>query len=185
MKKKIFTIALVVALAAILIVGGTMAFFTDTKTKDNTFTIGDVSIDLLEPNWDPTNTDNKYPGQTLAKDPQVKNDGTNDAFVRIKVEGLDALKTAGLSAEDIALEGLDTANWTLKDGYYYYNTKVAKDETTPALFTGIIIPADTNGDASHATINVKVTAEAVQADGIGNASPTVDDIAAWFTTCMA
>ena len=42
MKKKILTVSLIVALAAILIVGGTMAYFTDTQVKDNTFTIGNV-----------------------------------------------------------------------------------------------------------------------------------------------
>ena len=183
MKKRIFTIALIAALAAILVVGGTMAFFTDTKTKDNTFTIGNVSIDLDEPNWDPDDTDNKYPGEVIAKDPQVKNTGANDAFVRIKVEGLDSLKNAGLSSNDIELLNMSD-KWVEKDGYYYYTVKLAAGETTPALFDSIKIPVDTTGDASHMTIDVKVTSEAVQADGIGIADPTVDQIADWFATCM-
>lgn len=48
MKKKIFAICLVVALAATAIIGGTLAYFTDTDAATNTFTAGSVAIDLIE-----------------------------------------------------------------------------------------------------------------------------------------
>ena len=48
MKKKITAIFLCVALVAIAIVGASLAYFTDTKTATNTFTVGNVKIDLLE-----------------------------------------------------------------------------------------------------------------------------------------
>ena len=48
MKKKILTICLIVALAATAIIGGTLAYFTDTKSATNTFTVGNVKIELLE-----------------------------------------------------------------------------------------------------------------------------------------
>ena len=47
-KKKILTIALCVALVAALVVGASIAYFTDTKAETNTFTIGNVKIQLLE-----------------------------------------------------------------------------------------------------------------------------------------
>ncbi len=47
MKKRIVTIALVVALVAIAAVG-TLAYFTDTDNATNTFVVGNVSIDLIE-----------------------------------------------------------------------------------------------------------------------------------------
>ena len=47
MKKRIVTIALVVALVAIAAVG-TLAYFTDTDDATNTFVVGNVSIDLIE-----------------------------------------------------------------------------------------------------------------------------------------
>lgn len=47
MKKKIISIALVVAMIAI-IAAGSFAYFTDTKQADNTFTVGNVKIELLE-----------------------------------------------------------------------------------------------------------------------------------------
>ena len=48
MKKKITAIFLCVALVAIAIVGASLAYFTDTKTATNTFTVGNVKIELLE-----------------------------------------------------------------------------------------------------------------------------------------
>ena len=48
MKKKILTMCLVAALAATAIVGGTLAYFTDTDEATNEFTIGNVKIDLIE-----------------------------------------------------------------------------------------------------------------------------------------
>ena len=48
MKKKITAIFLCVALVAIAIVGASLAYFTDTKSATNTFTVGNVEIELLE-----------------------------------------------------------------------------------------------------------------------------------------
>ena len=48
MKKKITAICLCVALLAIAIVGATLAYFTDTKSATNTFTVGNVKINLIE-----------------------------------------------------------------------------------------------------------------------------------------
>ena len=47
-KKTILVAAIAVMLVAALVVGGTLAYFTDTKSADNTFTVGNVKIDLLE-----------------------------------------------------------------------------------------------------------------------------------------
>ena len=48
MKKKLTAIFLCIALVAIAIVGASMAYFTDTKEATNTFTVGNVKIELLE-----------------------------------------------------------------------------------------------------------------------------------------
>ncbi len=47
-KKTILVAAIAVMLVAALVVGGTLAYFTDTKSADNTFTVGNVKIDLIE-----------------------------------------------------------------------------------------------------------------------------------------
>ncbi len=48
MKKKTMAICLCVALVAIALVGSTLAYFTDTDDATNTFTVGNVKIDLIE-----------------------------------------------------------------------------------------------------------------------------------------
>lgn len=48
MKKKIVAMCLVVALAVVAIGGATLAYFTDTDNETNTFTVGNVAIDLIE-----------------------------------------------------------------------------------------------------------------------------------------
>ena len=48
MKKKVIAICLCVALAAVAVVGASLAYFTDTKSATNTFTVGNVKIDLIE-----------------------------------------------------------------------------------------------------------------------------------------
>ena len=48
MKKKLTAIFLCVALVAVAIVGASLAYFTDTDEATNTFTVGNVEIDLIE-----------------------------------------------------------------------------------------------------------------------------------------
>lgn len=48
MKKKILALVLCVAMLAIAVVGGTLAYFTDTDAKTNVVTVGSVSADLYE-----------------------------------------------------------------------------------------------------------------------------------------
>lgn len=48
MKKKILALVLVVVLAITAVTGATLAYFTDTDEATNTFTLGNVKIDLHE-----------------------------------------------------------------------------------------------------------------------------------------
>ena len=67
MKKKITAIFLCVALVAIAIVGASLAYFTDTKSATNTFTVGNVKIDLIESRFHREGNDNS--GDTSIPDP--------------------------------------------------------------------------------------------------------------------
>ena len=107
MKKKIVALCLCVALAVVAIGGATLAYFTDTKSADNTFTVGNVKIELIEKERDGNGgtkdfTQNKklYPivgsaqgekdtlGMPVAKNYvdkmiTVKNTGNSSAYVRV------------------------------------------------------------------------------------------------------
>ena len=67
MKKKITAIFLCVALVAIAVVGASLAYFTDTKSATNTFTVGNVKIDLIESKFHREGNDNS--GDTSIDDP--------------------------------------------------------------------------------------------------------------------
>ena len=67
MKKKLTAIFLCVALAAIAIVGASLAYFTDTDSVTNTFTVGNVKIDLIESRFHRQGNDNS--GDTTLPDP--------------------------------------------------------------------------------------------------------------------
>lgn len=91
-KKRFVAILLCVTLVALAAIGATFAYLTDTKTVDNTFTMGNVAIKLDETNVnDPTgdrvtsNEYNVYPGAVVKKDPIVHNTGKNAAYIRATV----------------------------------------------------------------------------------------------------
>lgn len=92
MKKKITAIFLCVALVAIAIVGASLAYFTDTDNAKNTFTVGNVKIDLVEQQKGENGLEDFDQGKTLvpgksndgnavSKIATVKNTGKNDAWV--------------------------------------------------------------------------------------------------------
>lgn len=91
-KKRFVAILLCVTLVALAAIGATFAYLTDTKTVNNTFTMGNVAIKLDETNVnDPTgdretsNEYNVYPGAVVKKDPIVHNTGKNAAYIRATI----------------------------------------------------------------------------------------------------
>ena len=82
MKKKILALCLVVALAVTAVVGGTLAYFTDTDNATNTFTTGKVDITLNETFSE--NDAKLLPGKNIAKIVNVTNN-EEDAYVRLHI----------------------------------------------------------------------------------------------------
>lgn len=97
MKKKITALCLCVALLAVAVVGASLAYFTDTDKATNTFTVGNVKIDLIEQQkgvdgLENFNSANKtlVPGTSdknaVSKIVTVKNTGKNDAWVWVDLK---------------------------------------------------------------------------------------------------
>ena len=92
MKKKILALALVVVLAVTAVTGATLAYFTDTDAKTNTFTMGDVKIHIDEwmekdGEWVEYEDEQKLSPIAQAKAPfnklvETVNDGSEDAYIR-------------------------------------------------------------------------------------------------------
>jgi len=96
MKHKKLIIPLAIVLIAALAIGLTLAYFTDTKEVTNTFTMGDLEIDLTE-DWDPDDGEDMVPGDTVVKEPVITA-VKNDSYVRVilTLVDKDATPTAGV-----------------------------------------------------------------------------------------
>ena len=106
------------ALTSGMLVGGAVAYFTDTDDGVNRFRIGNVQIEAWEPGF-PTKDEDQdgvpdenelvIPYETITKDPRIRNTGKNDAVVFFKVtspvEMLTLIDDAGTRHEE-ALEEL-------------------------------------------------------------------------------
>ncbi len=121
MKKKKTVLAAVILLL-MFVVGGAIAYFTDTDTKTNTFTIGSVDITLTETGWDaltdtdsdgiPDAAEDMMPGESVTKDPLVNNiSTTNPAYVFAKVEVPCTTVTSPATPEEIFTYTVN-AGWT-------------------------------------------------------------------------
>lgn len=77
-KRKILLVAMSLCLVAILAMGGTLAYLTDTDSETNVFTVGNVKIDLVE-NF--TQNSVLKPGIDVTKEVWIENTGSEDAYV--------------------------------------------------------------------------------------------------------
>jgi hypothetical protein len=93
-----------------------LAFLTDEESTYNTFTIGDVGLDVIEPNYPGNNSDEVthiVPNEEIAKDPQLVNTGDNDAvaFAEFSIPIVADLITADDSG--LRQEAKDTEIFTI------------------------------------------------------------------------
>ena len=178
MKRTLLAIALAVICLSSLAYG-TLAYFTASDTAHNVITSGGVDIDLLE--WADEDKKTPFPeggvsgvmpGVDVTKIVEVKNTGSSDAYVRIKVEKAITL-AEGVEAEiDLGLLSIDfdKENWTEKDGYYYYNKPLAPGEVTEALFAAVTFDPAMGNEYQNSTATVDVTAQAVQVANNGDSA---------------
>ena len=264
-KKKILVLALTIAMVAILAVGGSLAYLTDTQSVKNTFTVGDVKIQLLESQYHrvnagkgnatgltepvsggylwaanvdmkgaPDNTPNfntsnevwdgqyfsdaqieadaaKYseyfdehkkmlPGCNARKNPYVKNIGSNDAYIRVRVlipvslfnvidngpsywtttamnegqvtsEAVKAYNAAGYKATNVKQVTHNNIKYYEFD-FTYVNPVKPKEITFWNVWGNIAINKDATSDdlANVESFDVIFEADAIQADTFANAT---------------
>lgn len=177
MKKKLGLITATVALGALLAVGGTLAWFTDTETATNVVTTGNVNISILEN--DEVKDDsgitfpgNKVPGASLDKVVTVANTGANPAYVRVTLDVTGTNSDGSVLTDDqialikAAIKFPETSTWAADDNVYYYKGEVAPEGSTEALITGIEIPTTWDNNMTDLQFEVKIVAEAIQSENL-------------------
>lgn len=170
MKKKLTVIVTAVTLVALIAIGATLAWFTDSKEVTNVVTMGNVRITLTEPIFSAEHENNTIadvlPGQPIVKDPTIENVGNNDAYIRTKIEIVSENEnfTADRAAEvEAALDVTD--GWVKgEDGYYYYQNVLAAGADPITLFTGLTIPTSWGNEMKDVTFDINITAYAIQSD---------------------
>lgn len=119
--RKILTASAVIMLLAI---GSSAAFFTDMGSVTNSFTVGNISILLEEPGWEPENGKDITPNETIAKDPRITNDGANEAYVFMKVKLPTAvIKTAGPDGSINAAAKHELFSYDVNEGWIQIEKK--------------------------------------------------------------
>lgn len=170
MKKKVLSIVAVV-LVLCCAIGGTLAWLTDkTDSVVNTFTVGDINIELTESK----NLNLKMvPGNTITKDPKVTvKDGSEACWLFVKVEksaNFDSFMTyemadgwtalpdvTGVYYREVAATTAATDFSVLKD-----NSVLVKDGVTKTMLNGL-------DETTFPTLTF--TAYAVQKDNVADAA---------------
>ena len=176
--------AVVLVVSSVL---GTVAYLTDTKTVENTFTVGKVKITMDEAPVDEygaaitgdrraTNEYKLIPGHKYIKDPTIHvTEKSEDCWVFAKIE-------SGL-ADGVITTNISNEKWKPVAGttnVYYYNEKIesAATVTDIVVFTEFTVDGAIDNDEldDNDGKTVAVTGYAVQADGFATAE------AAWVAT---
>ena len=199
--KKTLTMVLALVLVFALGVGGTLAWLSDdTDPVVNTFTVGDINIDLAEtvnPAFD------FVPGDVLAKDPKVTVEATSeDCYLFIKVIDANNTITDANNNNKIVNWTVDTSVWTAvpgHDGFWYKEVTKGAGADGFAVFTDGIANDDKDGSVTVSTEVTKdmvaglktnkptitVTAAAVQKDNVANVTVAWGYLPTAFTGASA
>jgi len=194
--------AAALALVGCMSITGISAYFTDGQAVTNTFTIGSISLELMEPGWVAANGQNVVPEQEIRKDPQIKNDGVNDEYVFLEVVLPYAnIQTANDNgtwnpAADVELFSYDvnTADWVqvgnavknAADKTVTYVYAYAKQDTMTALKAGVTTPplfeyvrlanvAEDQG-LEGASVEILINAYGIQTTNLNDGDTTVDGV---------
>lgn len=168
-KMFVLLVSMIVLLACV--VGGSLAYlFTNSTTIENSFTPGNVELEIVEPGWD---TD-----QSVKRNVSVKNIGNTDAKVRVMLvatwqkangEIYPGAPVLGIDYtikwdETGLLTGPDASVWSGPvNGWYTHISNVSPESNTSILFAECKA-VDAKIPEGYSFV-VDIIAEAIQADG--------------------
>ena len=165
-KSKLMLIALAAILVTVL-TQPTLAFYTTIGKATNVVTSGAVQLQIHEKTADgsdfPAEGVYVIPGDIVSKQVSVENVCTHPFYLRVKL--VSGSTNQALTPDECLKLDIDTQNWTLRDGYYYYNRILQPGQTTETLFTQVEI-VGSKVDQTHggSTLSLTVNAYAVQSE---------------------
>ena len=170
MRKKVWLSVAAIALVLCCAIGGTLAWLSaKTDSVKNTFTVGDINIDLTETTGE---TYKMVPGNTLGKDPKVTVKAGSEAcwlFVKVEEsENFDAFMTYAIADGWTALSGVG--------GVYYRGVSATDADTDFTVLKNnqVIVKEDVTKQQLQGVKDnlptMTFTAYAVQQDNIADAA---------------
>lgn len=193
MKKKILGFCLVVSLAAAVIMGGTLAYFTDTDAQTNEFTVGNIKVDLFE-DFNTGNLPlipavevmdeqgNSFFENAIEKEVYVKNIGDQNAYIRVHI----AVPAVNDCEGNNAICMLHS-NLTVGDGKWNWSSAIdgEEDPSNSADWNmyGFVRIGGVNYKVYVATYETALKPDETTVDAIGSVymapATTQEDIASW------
>lgn len=189
MKNKKIAIVACIGLALCFLISGAYAFMTaETEELTNVVTYGNIKIELLEPGWDnledsdadkiPDIAENLSPGETISKDPTIKNVGKNKTYaffeIQIPKKSVDYADSNGLpvsadpnNPNDLfsytlnnswTLFNVDESNEEYNSYFYHYVSSVEPQATTTPIFNSVEFIDFIEGQFSEENCHIKVVA---------------------------
>lgn len=196
-RKKVILVAIVLAL--LLLIGSMLAYFTDTESKTNNFTLGEKKIDIIltETLWDnlpdadgdhiPDAAEDIIPGATITKDPQIKNNSTTNSvcvFAKVIVPAVSQNKEIFTYTIDstkwveVGTPEYDSDEGTVTHVYAYGSaqemTELESGVTTEKVFASVTVnSALTEADLQNieSSQQIDIEAHGIQYDNLESYVP--------------
>ena len=186
-RRKIALAALSITFAVVSLAVCTLAYFTSsTNSSGNTIVAAASKVTLYDaaspslPGGEIT-INEFSPGQEINRSVYAKNEGAYPIYVRAKISSTITLDERYAEHQDevdpsLISYNIDDENWTMRDGYYYYNSKVGHNQSTTNLLSTIRFSHEMGNIYKDSTVKVKIRLETVQASNNGE---TVFDAEGW------
>ncbi len=163
MKKRISLI--VVAVLLIIVLSGTSLswFLSNAGEANSEFQMGRVRVELVEEDF--KDIENLEIG-TYEKNVQVRNIGTSNSYVRVKL--VPEWSEASLPVSNIVFNLSGNGDWTEKqeDGYYYFKYYLEENEITSSILDSITF-TEISPEYEGASFTLNIVTEGVQKSNNG------------------
>jgi alternate signal-mediated exported protein len=185
MKKSVLLTLGSLVMVALLSIGGTMAWFTNSDQISNVFETGSIGVEIKEnqsdgDQWVTEGLDfeNFLPGDDVTKRAKFENTGLSDGYLRVKVtpawlKTVDGIETVdqSLDATKAVINYINTTDWKQIGDYYYYLHLLNDGQETSELFnqvsfekaagiTGDALFTEANTDNKYQGAKLKITIDA-------------------------
>ncbi len=182
MKKKILALAMAAIMLIVAVVGGTLAYFTDTDAEVNVFTVGNIDIDLREHKDydlkdDFEDVKGVMPGTQHNKIVDVENIGDNNAYVRVTINvptDMIPVWNADVESNWTELNGKDLTLGESGEYVFAYNYILTPGEKTPALLEAVKLSETVTELNAADKYEVPVSVAAIQADSFAGLNDAME-----------